>query len=750
MNESLIQSEELFRKAFITSPDAVNINRLSDGLYVSVNEGFTTVTGYSAEEIIGKTSLELEIWEDPKYREKLVNGLKAEGKVSNMEARFRKKDGTIIDGLMSAALIELNGVTHILSITRDTTERKRTENALKESETRYREIIELAVDGILLGAPDGTITTANSYMVNLTGRRPDQLIGKNVSTLFPSEILNESPLRYDLLVKGETVINERKIIHKDGHLVPVEMHTKMMPDGSYQSIYHDITSRKESEKALMESEEWFRTLFEQSTDGIIYITLDGKILTVNKSFAEMHGYSTDELVGIDIDDLDCPETRQQYPERMKQIQKGSNLKFEVEHFHRDGHRIPLEVTAGLITMGSKNYILAAHRDIAERLKVEKEIKVARDKAEASDRIKTSFLNNISHEVRTPLNGIMGFAEIISRDDLSASDRQEALSMVYESSNRLMETITNYMDRSLLVSGEMTVKKTEFSPESCLKDFYKKLKPLCSAKNLALVFDIPELPYKPILNNDPELLHKIFNQLLNNAVKFTEKGEIHFGYKVQQDYFLFYVSDTGIGIGKESLSSIFDHFVKEEFKDRSNEGSGLGLSISKDLVSLLGGELMVESEKGKGSKFYFSLPIESNKKNFMADAAISDTSKVKILSSILIAEDDNINFLYIKALLLKNISAEILHAENGREAIEMFSKNEGIDLVLMDMKMPEIDGFEATRRIKLLKPSVPVIAITAYAMLGDEKRIMESGCDGYLCKPITGIRLLEKIGEVVKI
>jgi PAS domain S-box-containing protein len=748
MDASLIQSEELFRKAFITSPDAININRLGDGLYVSVNEGFTRITGYSADEIIGKTSLELEIWEDPVYREKLVTGLKTEGKVSNLETRFRMKDGSIRDGMMSAALIDLNGVPHILSITHDTTERKLTENALKDSETRYREIIELAVDGILLGAPDGTITNANSYMVNLTGRTRDQLLGFNISDLFTPEMLKESPLRYDLLQKGETVINERQIIHSDGRIIPVEMHTKMMPDGTYQSIYHDITSRKESEKALRESEEWFRTLFEQSTDGILYLTLNGKILTVNDSFAKMHGYSLDEILEMNIGDLDCPETKQLYAERMKHLQEGVNLKFEVEHFHKDGHRIPLEVTAGMITMGSRNYILAAHRDITERLKVEKEIKVARDKAEASDRIKTSFLNNISHEVRTPLNGILGFAEFISQDNLTYSEKKEALSMVYESSNRLMETITNYMDRSLLVSGEMTVNKTDFSPESRLTDFYKKYKPGCSAKNITLVLELPDLAFKPMIYSDPELFQKVFTQLLNNAVKFTEKGNIHFGYKLQDHLLEFYVYDTGIGIGKESLQSIFDHFVKEELKDRSSEGSGLGLSISKDLVDLLGGKLMVESEKGKGSKFYFTLPLISLEKN-KPEESVFGSSKRRRLSSILVAEDDNINFLYIKTLLIKNTTAEIIHATNGREAIEQFSKNPGIDLILMDMKMPDVDGFEATRRIKFLNPAVPIIAITAYAMLGDEKRILESGCDGYLSKPINNIRLMEKIEELVK-
>jgi CheY-like chemotaxis protein len=296
---------------------------------------------------------------------------------------------------------------------------------------------------------------------------------------------------------------------------------------------------------------------------------------------------------------------------------------------------------------------------------------------------------------------------------------------------------------------MTVNKIDFSPESYLRDFLKKYEPFCSTKNLELVLDLSELSDKPFINSDPELIQKIFNHLLDNAVKFTEKGNIHFGFAKRNNLLEFYVRDTGIGIGQGSLNTIFDHFVKEEIKTRPSEGSGLGLSIAKDLVDLLGGELKVESEKGVGSKFYFYLPLIDNQQDKKVDQTFASAKDFKQLSSILVAEDDEINFLYLKTLLNMNTSAEIIHAANGREAIEIFSKNPGIDLVLMDMKMPEVDGFEATKRIKLINPIVPVIAITAYAMLGDENRILESGCDGYLSKPINKVRLMEKISEVVK-
>jgi PAS domain S-box-containing protein len=261
-------SEALFRKAFTTSPDSININRLSDGKYISINNGFTNITGYSTEETIGKTSFEIDIWADSGDREKLVKGLREVGTVLNLEARFRMKDGTLRNGLMSASLIDLDGVTHILSITRDISEKKRIESDLKESETRFRELIELAPDGILIGLHDGTIHGANSRMLTITGRTLAELIGMDIALLFSDQELNSLPLRYDLLEAEESVTSIRTIKRPDGSTVTIEMHTKMMPDGTYQSIWHDITNRKLVEDALLKSKEQYDDLVKKIPVGI--------------------------------------------------------------------------------------------------------------------------------------------------------------------------------------------------------------------------------------------------------------------------------------------------------------------------------------------------------------------------------------------------------------------------------------------------------------------------------------------------
>jgi CheY-like chemotaxis protein len=308
-----------------------------------------------------------------------------------------------------------------------------------------------------------------------------------------------------------------------------------------------------------------------------------------------------------------------------------------------------------------------------------------------------------------------------------------------------------MDISLLISGEMIVRKKELSPDKLLDELFQKFKQACDAKNIELSLIIPESSDKLIINADADLLSKIFTQLLNNAVKFTEKGIIQFGYSRKQDKLEFFVSDSGIGIGKEFTENLFNLFVKEErIKTRPNEGSGLGLAVSRGLVELLGDNLFVDSGKGKGSKFYFTIPL-INKYILPPEIINVGPARSKTrLSTILVSEDDETSFFYIKTILGQNTSAKIIHAVNGRDAIEKFRDNPDIDIILMDMKMPEVNGLEATLKIKAINPDIPVIAITAYAMVGDEKRILDAGCDSYISKPISKQALLDKIAEFIKV
>ena len=629
----LLKSEAKFRKAFITSPDAIVINRMSDGLIVLVNNGFTRMTGYTEEDTKGKTSVELNIWTDPSDREKIINAIGKDGGLKDFEGTFRRKDGSIRFGMMSASIIDLDGIPHNLNITRDITDRVNDAYALQESENRYRELF--------------------------------------MNNPFPTYIFDSDTLEF---------------------------------------------------------------------------------IEVNDATLESYGYTREEFANMTLKDLRLPEDIPALVERVKKLGSLPFHSTDMHHRRKDGSIFPIENTSyALPEKKGRKTRLSMSLDITERIKAAEQMKIAREKAEASDKLKTSFLNNISHEVRTPLNGILGFAEIISQADLSEKERDEALSMVHESSNRLLETITNYMDISLLVSGEMTVTNKEFNPGNLLRKMFGKYKAICLSRRIELLLQIPADHERHLINSDIDLIGKILTQLIGNAIKFTEKGTIQIGYSKNNIEFEFFVNDTGIGITKGSEKTVFNYFEKDEQNvSKPSEGSGLGLSIAKGIIELLNGRIRMESELGKGTKFFFSIPfinIHASEPHYPENTIKEIRDRLKL---ILVAEDDSANFMYISALLRQNTTARIIHARNGKEAVEKFRENPGIEIVLMDMKMPEMNGFEATLGIKSINPEIPVIAITAYAMLGDEKRILDAGCDAYLSKPISKDKLIEKLTAFVRI
>lgn len=374
-----------------------------------------------------------------------------------------------------------------------------------------------------------------------------------------------------------------------------------------------------------------------------------------------------------------------------------------------------------------------------------ELIIAKEKAEASDRLKSHFINNISHEIRTPLNGILGFGQILTDPDLSPEEKEQYSEMLSSSSSRLVNTVTNFMDISLLTSGNQKIYKKEIKPENLIKEVVSKFKDICDQKMLQLSFSTPSLNHDLKIVTDGDLVSKILYQLIDNAVKFTHDGILTIGYEQKGNNLTFFVKDTGIGISEKNRNQIFDNFIQEDDSiTRRYEGSGLGLPIAKGLVHLLGGKIWLDSEKSKGSTFYFSLPCLQQILEGSSELPHTNIRKPRN-QTILIAEDDEINFYYFKVLLTSDL-IQIIHATNGIEAVDFCHKHPEIELVLMDLKMLEMDGFEATRRIKLFRPELPVIAITAYSESEDKRKALRAGCDEFLTKPIKKEFLLKKLED----
>jgi PAS domain S-box-containing protein len=545
--------------------------------------------------------------------------------------------------------------------------------------------------------------------------------------------------------------------NRDGSKIPCSVSSKIIFDQNKQpekiiGSMRDITERKGAEEALRESEEKYRSIFENVQDVYYETSIDGTILEISPSIEILSKgqYHMEDITGKSMYNFYSDASERASLIAILKVQ-GTVSDFEITLKNKDGSSVPCSISSKICfdSQGQPEKIIGSMHDITDRRNAIEALKIAKVKAEASDKLKTSFLNNISHEVRTPLNGILGFAEIMSQPYLSEDDRKESLAMLFESSDRLLNTITNYMDISLITSGAIALYKKDFSPEQVLREIFSKNKMLCSMKNLDLSLNIPEQAEKISVCSDPDILRKIVSQLLNNAIKFTEKGSIDYGYSIHTHELEFFVKDTGTGIGKESLKKVFEHFIKEDHGPlKITEGSGLGLSISKGLVEILGGKIRVESEIGKGSAFFFTVPIEKEVENQIISPDAGKRKNTLKANSILIAEDDEINFFYLKTLLAQNTKSDVIRALNGKDAIEKFLQNPDIGLILMDIKMPVMDGLEATRHIKAINPNIPVIAITAYAMAGDEARIEDAGCDYYLTKPINKKLLFEKMAEYI--
>lgn len=373
-----------------------------------------------------------------------------------------------------------------------------------------------------------------------------------------------------------------------------------------------------------------------------------------------------------------------------------------------------------------------------------ELRLAWEKAEASDQLKTEFLNNVSHEIRTPLNGIVGFSQLLAEMDLSDNEKKECFNVITESSERLVNTVNNFIDISMLTSGNMQFNLDKVKPSSVILCVFSKLKALGKRKNITFSKDIPPDSTEIQIVTDDRLLIKILYHLTENALKFTSEGSVKLGYLIENESIKFYVKDTGKGIMEKNEDSIFNIFFQEEAgTSRNFEGSGLGLSIAKKMADLLGGKMWFDSVIDEGTAFYLSFPItneiEKNGKDKHAITTRNSTTK------IMVVEDDEVNYHYLY-MLLNGKNVQLLWAKDGIEAIETYDKNTNIDLILMDINLPRMNGYDATQKIKEKNNQIPVIAVTAFSESEERKNAMLNGCDEFLVKPVQKTLLFEKINK----
>jgi signal transduction histidine kinase/ActR/RegA family two-component response regulator len=367
-----------------------------------------------------------------------------------------------------------------------------------------------------------------------------------------------------------------------------------------------------------------------------------------------------------------------------------------------------------------------------------ELKKAKIKAEESDKLKSAFLANMSHEIRTPMNGILGFTELLKAGNISPEEQKNYVEIIEKSGIRLLSIINDIVDISKIEAGQMKVSHSTTNVEEQMQYLYTFFKPEAQDKGIQLILKSSLAVNKTIINTDREKLYAILINLVKNAIKYTVKGTIEFGYDIKGNTIEFYVKDTGIGISKDRQKAIFERFIQADFNDKmARQGTGLGLSIAKAYVELLDGKIWVESEPEKGSTFYFTLPytahleeIDTPQNHINLNQPPCEIKNLKIL----VTEDDNISRMLILKVL-EEFGNKILTAQTGLEAVEICRKNPDLDLILMDIQMPLMNGYEATLEIRKFNSEVIILAQTAFALEGDKAKTIAVGCNGYISKPI---------------
>ncbi len=398
----------------------------------------------------------------------------------------------------------------------------------------------------------------------------------------------------------------------------------------------------------------------------------------------------------------------------------------------------------------------AHKELAfqfeEKKKREEELIIANEKAEESNRLKTAFLANLSHEIRTPMNGILGFAQLLENPDLTIDEQQQFIDIIKKSGDRMLDTINGLLDITRIETGEMKVSICEININEQIEDIYKFFKPEVEKKGVRFSYITSLKDKDSFIKTDREKINALLTNLVKNAIKYTDKGSIEFGYDIKGNSLEFFVKDTGVGISQEMKTMIFERFRQvDESNSRDYEGLGLGLSIAKSYVEMLGGKIWVESQEGEGSVFYFTIPYVACKEEevvfkepIFTDSPDHHIKKLKIL----IAEDDEISDFLI-TLMLEIFGHELFHAKDGVEAVELCKTIPDIDMVLMDIKMPKMNGLDSTREIRKFNKDVIIIAQTAYALINDREKVLEAGCNDYITKPLKQDLLISLIKQYFK-
>ena len=637
----------------------------------------------------------------------------------------------------------------VLLVLKNINRYKKTEERLLESEQRFQ----LAAEAADLGIWDYLIGTDKTFY----SRKWKLIVG-----YYPDELQNKFSVWEDLIhpedkdrvvrslndfIKSELYVYEAefRMKHKSGKYVWIKNRATVIRDNKGKALrmfgtHRDITDEKKSESEYTK----LHQAILQSPIAVIITNTQGYIEFFNPAFCKVTGWGDQEIIGKKPNMLKSGFQPDSFYEKLwKTISAGNEWQGEFKNRKKSGEYYwelasisPIRNNFGTIT-----HYVKISENITYLKRIERDLKKAKQEAESANNYKNHFLANMSHEIRTPINSIIGFSELLKNEQLPIQKRNKYSEIIEENSQALLRLIDDIIDVSKIEANELKVKK-----EACalgelfseLEMTYNNFLKRKQNRDLKLIFQLPEESHHDVIFTDPYRLKQILNNLFLNALKHTEIGHIDIGYNIINDNKLrFFVSDTGTGIAPERIKNIFKRFNYSDDAANSSVESGLGLSICKDLALLLGGDINVKSIAGEGSVFFVTLPYYKIKIPMVRSSfqpTTSAPSKYDFSNyTIMVAEDTPYNYEYLNSILQKT-GANIVWAKDGIDVLTIFNTTK-IDLILMDIQLPEISGYEATTQIRLKDLKIPIIAQTAYAMAEDKQKCFDSGCNEVLIKPI---------------
>ena len=521
----------------------------------------------------------------------------------------------------------------------------------------------------------------------------------------------------------------------------------------------DITEKKQIENRLLSERDMLQVIMDNVPDPIYIKDNQSRFIRANKSTARFFGLNDPEFViGKTVYDFLPKEFADEFNEMEQTIFNSEIplLNHEKENLTAFGTTWYSTTLIGVKDInGEVTQLVGISRDITQYKLSEDQLRRSKEKAEQADKLKSAFLANMSHEIRTPINGILGFANLMEMREFPRDKEVQYLRIINNSGKLLLSLINDIIDIAKIEAGQINIENSRIDLQGLFNDmfdFYQGEKNRRDKQHIQINANIPSAENTLTIVTDPFRLKQIINNLLNNSLKFIDKGSIEFGYTFETNYVLFFVKDTGIGMTEEDSGIIFDRFKQAGSSSKKKEGTGLGLAISKGLVELLGGKMWMKTQFGFGSEFYFTIPIEQPTLNVQLESPNLQLSRLKDFNwtgkTLLLVEDEEVNYLYINELLI-NTGINLLRVVTGEEAINICQSTLIIDLILMDMRLPGINGFDATRLIKRIRREVPIVAQTAYAMENEKKHCIEAGCDHYMTKPFDQDTLFDVLSNFLQ-